>query len=600
MSSRHSSPRKVILSLWLVALALSLYAADDIRGWIIGSPKLSEQAWAIRIGNGLSSVSERLYLPALRDGLEGALKPPVERYIVLQKAAPPRGEPETELLPVVATREGSGSEATEDKGQELYIPPTPIRSVLLIGASSIQHQPGIELERLFGSFYDNVRAYRLGKVATGLARPDVFDWPKKAKELVDEHRPELVIANFGGNDAQGMMVGRSVLKFGTEEWDEEYASRLTTLIENSSSRGARVAIIGMPIMRSPRSSERVKRINAITKQAAERAGAIYISSWEISADEKGAYRETIEHNGVRGAMRQQDGWHYTRLGGEYVAARLLEDFERHYYLVPKETTLAATISRTIESKALGKEASYLAYVPHTEGKIEGCYPALFLLHGAGGRFSDWSSQAHRELQQLSEEHGIVIVTPEGGQRGWYIDSPLMKDSQYASHIIKEVLADAKRHLPISDHRAIAGLSAGGHGAITLSLLHPGTFISASSMSGVLDLPAAASRAALIERLGPYRENPARWEERSAWHLIERAPEEARKLPLYITVGSSDHWAETNRRFHDMLTSLRIEHGFEESEGGHDWRYWRGQLPKHVAWHAERLRARFAEDGCRGR
>lgn len=581
-SPKSSSPRVVIAGLWAVAFALLLYGASDVRGFIVGSPWLSEQPLALRLGDGLLAASERLGLPDLRDRLSAWLSPPSDRYVVLKETPRPRAD-----VPKVARTEPETVEPSSE-GPRAFTPTRAIRSVLLIGASSIQHQPGIELERLFGTYYEGIDITRVGKVATGLARPDVFDWPKRAQELVDEHDPDLVIANFGGNDAQGMMRGKEVLKFGTDGWDEEYANRLRSLIEASGSRGAQVAIIGMPIMRSARSSERVQHVNAITKRAAEEAGATYISMWEIAADEKGNYREAIEHGGRRGPMRQSDGWHFTRLGGEYVAERLLELFERHYWLKPAEKELAVAMPRELSSEALDRKARYLAYVPRGDG--EACFPALFLLHGAHGTWEDWPSHAHRELQRLAQRHRIAIVTPDGSESGWYVDSPLIADSQYATHVAKEVVEDATASLPVTETRSIAGLSAGGHGAITLALKHPGLFVAASSMSGVLDLPAAHTRQALIERLGPYRDHPERWEQSSAIHLVEASPDVAKKLPLLVTVGSSDRWAPTNRQFHTRLTALGIEHDFDESEGGHDWKYWTSQLPRHVEWHAGKLHA----------
>lgn len=584
MSSRKNSPSFTISSLFVIAFALVVYAADDVRGWIIGSSTLSEKSWALAIGNELESLSERAGLPKLRASLEGLLRPPADRYIVLQKPAP-KPAPEA-VVAVPAPRDDA--RPSEEASVAPKSAPQPIRSVLLIGASSMQHQPGIELERLFGSVYREMAVHRLGKVATGLARPDVFDWPKKAKELVDEHNPDLVIANFGGNDAQGMVIGKAVVKFGTPEWDEEYARRLSSLIEASRSRGAKVAVMGMPIMRSAKSSERVVRVNEITKRATESAGEVYVPTWEISADENGAYREAVEWKGSRGPMRQSDGWHFTRLGGEYVAAHLLEVFEQHFYLPQAEEGLADSVPRELRSSALGRKASYIAYLPRSEaGKVE-CFPTLFLLHGAGGSYRDWPSASHRELQRLAEKHGLLIVTPDGTPQGWYLDSPLQPKSQIATHILDEVLPDVAARFPVTDQRSIAGLSAGGHGAITFSLQRPGTFVSASSMSGVLDLPAAASRQALIARLGPYAQNRERWEASSALHLVERSPEAARKLPMLVTVGSSDHWAERNRFFAARLEALGVRHRFEESPGGHDWKYWRSQLASHVAWHADRL------------
>ncbi len=73
--------------------------------------------------------------------------------------------------------------------------------MLLVGASSVQYYLGAELERRLEAHRD-VTVLRLGKLGTGLARPDVFDWPAKLAELLDAFQPDLVIAMLGGNDAQ--------------------------------------------------------------------------------------------------------------------------------------------------------------------------------------------------------------------------------------------------------------------------------------------------------------------------------------------------------------------------------------------------------------
>lgn len=579
--------RAFIFGMWLVTAALSLYAASDIRSWVLGSPVLSERTRLVQLAAELASVSERTGLPELRERFEGLVRPPVDRYVVLQK--PPREEPTSSAVAVTTSPASSALDGKDDSPSTSSLP-KPLGSVLFIGASSIQHHLGIELERLFGAFYEGLDVTRFGKLSTGLARPDVFDWPKRAHELAAEYEPELVVANFGGNDAQSMLVGKTVLKFGTKAWDDEYARRVRALIDAAGSRGAKVAIIGMPLVRSAKSSARIRHVNDVTERATREASATFIHSWDIAADEHGGYREAVEVNGERGPMRMPDGWHYTRLGGQYVAERLAERIEWRFPLVPKDPSLAVAIPRQLTSRALGGTASYVAYVPKAAGP-NSRFPVLFLLHGATGSWRDWPAHAHRSLQRLSQANGIVIVTPEGGEQGWYVDSPLLPHSQYATHLLDEVLPDVTANFPVTTLRAIAGLSAGGHGAITLALQHPGTFVSASSMSGVLDLTAAAERQALIDRLGPYQHHRERWEARSALHLVTRFADRARALPLLVTVGASDKWAATNRHFHDKLTELGVDHVFDESPGGHDWKYWTEQLPKHVEWHVKQLRAR---------
>ena len=45
------------------------------------------------------------------------------------------------------------------------------------------------------------------KVSSGLARPDFYDWPAEIDAKLPTVDPDIVVATFGGNDAQGS-VGR--------------------------------------------------------------------------------------------------------------------------------------------------------------------------------------------------------------------------------------------------------------------------------------------------------------------------------------------------------------------------------------------------------
>ena len=46
-----------------------------------------------------------------------------------------------------------------------------------------------------------------GHIATGLTRPDVFNWFKRADDQVKALRPNVVVLNFGANDDHVYMTG---------------------------------------------------------------------------------------------------------------------------------------------------------------------------------------------------------------------------------------------------------------------------------------------------------------------------------------------------------------------------------------------------------
>src|SRR5262249_33514831 len=153
---------------------------------------------------------------------------------------------------------------------------------------------------------------------------------------------------------------------------------------------------------------------------------------------------------------------------------LMPRIERLVRLVPRDAALGGVQEHGFFSPAPGREARYLAWVPQRppgNGKL----PLLVLLHGADASAEDFAGQAGDTLQRLSQSLGLVIVCPDGGPTSWYLDS---SQERAATFIAVDLLADADAHLPISTRRSIAGISMGGHGALTLAL-DRGGFVSAS-------------------------------------------------------------------------------------------------------------------------
>ena len=54
---------------------------------------------------------------------------------------------------------------------------------------------------------------------------------------------------------------------------------------------------------------------------------------------------------------------------------------------------------------------------------------------------------------------------------------------------------------------------------------------------------------------------------------------AGQLPaIYLCCGSEDLLIDQNRALHEALRARGVEHEWVESPGGHEWSYWRAQLP----------------------
>lgn len=245
-----------------------------------------------------------------------------------------------------------------------------------------------------------------------------------------------------------------------------------------------------------------------------------------------------------------------------------------------------------ESAALGRRVTYAAYVPpaSNDATEPERFPTLYILHGATGGHLDWPTRTR--LASLAEEYRLVLVCPDGGEYGWYLDSPVDKASQYETYVTRDLLADVEARLPVltsEKSRAIMGLSMGGHGALSLAARHPQLYASASSLSGILRLTNHPDYWELPELLGPVEERPERWAAVSVYDLADRFATNGVSILFDCGVDDTATRAITdNRELHARLVELRIPHIWREHAGSHSWTYWDTHLPQHLAFHAAAL------------
>lgn len=575
----------VYVAVLALAAALALFSPDTLLQTATFNDNLAPSA-----KTALTTVagwSDSLGLAGVRRTLDGWATGLDHTGVVLkkQRQASPGADAKNGTKkppPEPTVPPGERWQAYQDEGRA--------HNVLIVGASSIQYAIGTELERELRDGYD-VEVHRKGKVATGLTRPDVFDWPAEIKRLQEEYQPDIVVGQFGGNDGQNILDPQNKPhNVYTEGWEQEYGRRLTELTTDIASRGARFIILGMPVMRSDSFTKKVHWLNDITKRFVEDAGGTYVDITDLSVDDQGVYQPSVRFGGSSGRMRMDDGIHFTRLGGQYVAWHLAHKLEREMVLVPKtpevvegEPVVAppATAYRFDVPSTVREPTPMLAFVPRdvpTEG-----LPVWYLLHGAYDDWTAWSNHAHDDLQRLAADHGVIIVTPDGEPFGYWLDGTADPSHRIATWFTDALIPFVDGRLPSNGVRAISGLSMGGHGALTLAMSNPGMFQAATSMSGAVDLT-VSNRSELADWLGDKATHLADWEAKSAIHQMADNPARARELALMLSCGEADkNWWEANQRLHQLLDVHGVPHTWDPQPGGHTWDVWLAALPKHAAF-----------------
>ncbi len=224
------------------------------------------------------------------------------------------------------------------------------------------------------------------------------------------------------------------------------------------------------------------------------------------------------------------------------------------------------------SNSMQKKIKCVVIKPALHGKNELRFPTVYLLHGYAGWYANWIVRVP-ELKEYADAYGMIIVCPEGGA-SWYFDSPVNTNIRYETFVSKEVprfIDSAYRTIADRYHRAITGLSMGGHGALFIAWKHSEIFAAVGSMSGVVDMDEVKSKYGINKLLGDTLHFAANWKNYSVLNLVETKI--ADSLALIIDDGIDDIFIAGNRRLHQKLLTLKIPHEYIERPGKHNWDYW---------------------------
>ncbi len=246
------------------------------------------------------------------------------------------------VIPPTSTKPGgqptSKPAVAKPPGKMKFTPKKKLR--LWVAGDSLDIVPGYSVVRAAGAspVIESVGGVD-GQVATGLTRPDVFNWFEHIRKQVKKLKPHVVVLNFGGNDDKGYMTGlpdgTTIGDFGGPSWTKEYRRRVAGVMDIVNRAGGTVVWVGLPITRSEAQTQRFDIVNAAVQKEAKARGkkAIFIDTYTMFAGDTGGFTEYLENaKGDTVKVRAGDGVHFDNEGGDIIAREVLKQLNTTFDL----------------------------------------------------------------------------------------------------------------------------------------------------------------------------------------------------------------------------------------------------------------------------
>jgi len=249
-----------------------------------------------------------------------------------------------------------------------------------------------------------------------------------------------------------------------------------------------------------------------------------------------------------------------------------------------EPLLGLLLDDRLTSPIIGSSFAYRVYLPpdYLTSPFRR-YPVLYMLHGAGGNYTEWSDSFLPEqvdrLIAADQIQPLIVVMPDDGEATYFANwdnGPRWGD--YLTEDVVSTIDQRYRTLTGPEDRAIGGLSMGGLGALNLALQHPDVFgVSGSHSPSV--------------RLEPdpnlwFLTGDNFWEHNPIW-LAEHAGGVG-NVKFWLDAGSEDYWLPNIEPVHTALVDAGLQVEWHEFPGEHDAEYWIEHVPDYLRFYSRAL------------
>jgi len=257
-----------------------------------------------------------------------------------------------------------------------------------------------------------------------------------------------------------------------------------------------------------------------------------------------------------------------------------------------------------QSQVLNCEMRFAIYLPPQAAS--GPVPVLYWLSGLTCTDENFMQKAG--AHRMAAELGIALVAPDTSPRGedvanddgydlgqgagFYLNAtqePWAKHYRMEDYVLHELPELIESVFPVTQKRALAGHSMGGHGALTLALKNPERFSSVSAFSPIVNpVNVPWGEKAFTAYLGANRES---WKAYDSCELIRQAQVH---LPMLVDQGTEDNFLEEQLKPELLVQAadqvgyplqLRMQEGYD-----HSYYFIASFIGEHLEFHSRYLKA----------
>jgi hypothetical protein len=218
--------------------------------------------------------------------------------------------------------------------------PTPDKQLrVAIVGDSLAQGVGFAADSVFKPFWSEV--FKQGRISTGLARPDYFNWMAQMHTIVDRADPDLILVMIGENDNQGLLYPDGTLEqdIGTFDWAEHYQERVQRFAKIATSEGGHVVWIGLPNVSDKSRWDFIQKQNAIFQSVADELPNVsYFDTWNTFASPGGGYSAFYRDGTQVSEIRAPDGVHFNTDGYTLLTEKAAQLATKDFNLDPKTYT----------------------------------------------------------------------------------------------------------------------------------------------------------------------------------------------------------------------------------------------------------------------